>query len=216
VKSAASFVADSSAGVRTHLPEFETFHVNGTMPTARRENEMRGFRDADRAVMSNARCLTEGVDVPAVDMIAFLSPKRSRVDIVQATGRAMRRSPGKTMGYVLVPLYVELTAGETIEAAVNRAEFNEIWDVLNSLQEQDDVLAELIRYVGEQKGRGKGFDDGRFSERIDFGGPRLKLEALRAAVTTRCLESLYTSWDTFFGKLKAFKERFGHCNVETL
>lgn len=215
VESAASFVADGSEGVRTHLPEFGTFHVNGTMPTARREREMRDFRAAARAVMSNARCLTEGVDVPAVDMVAFLSPRRSRVDIVQATGRAMRRSPGKTRGYVLVPLYVELATGETVEAAVNRAEFDEVWDVLNSLQEQDDVLAEFIRYVGEQKGRGKGFDDSRFTDRIDFGGPRLGLDALRSAVTTRCLDSLYSSWDTWLGRLKAFKERFGHCNVET-
>ena len=92
--------------------KFQTFHVNGSMPTARRERELRDFRAAARAVVSNARCLTEGVDVPAVDMVAFLSPRRRRVDIVQATGRAMRRSPGKTTGYVLVPLYVELTAGE--------------------------------------------------------------------------------------------------------
>ncbi len=69
---------------------FQTFHVNGSMPTARRERELRDFRAAARAVVSNARCLTEGVDVPAVDMVAFLSPRRSRVDIVQATGRAMR------------------------------------------------------------------------------------------------------------------------------
>lgn len=215
VKSAASFVAGDSCGIRSHLPDFETFHVSGAMPTARREREMRDFRSTPRAVMSNARCLTEGVDVPAVDMVAFLSPRRSQVDIVQATGRAMRRSPGKTTGYVLVPLYVELAAGETVEDAVNRSEFDEVWDVLQSLQEQDDVLAELIRNFGEQKGNGKGFDDSRFGDRVDFGGPRLGLDALRAAVTTRCLDSLCSSWDTWFGKLKTFKERFGHCNVAT-
>ena len=114
------FVAEGSEGVSTHLPNFETFHVSGKMPTAQREREMRDFRAATRAVMSNARCLTEGVDVPVVDMVAFLSPRRSRVDIVQATGRAMRKAPGKKIGYVLVPLYVELNAGETVEAAVNR------------------------------------------------------------------------------------------------
>ena len=216
VASAASFVADGSEGIRTHLPEFETFHVNGTMPTARREREMRDFRAAGRAVMSNARCLTEGVDVPAVDMVGFLSPRRSRVDIVQATGRAMRRSPGKTTGYVLVPLYVEQAADETVEAAVSRSAFDEVWDVLHSLQEQDDVLAELIRHLGEQKGRGKGFDDSRFADRVDIVGIKIGLEALRSAVATRCFESLFSSWDTYFGKLVAFKERFGHCNVETL
>ena len=240
VKSAQSFVSAGPEGVGTHLnddgravlprrpdqnewaapqrgptDDFQTFHVNGSMPTARRERELRDFRAAARAVVSNARCLTEGVDVPAVDMVAFLSPRRSRVDIVQATGRAMRRSPGKTTGYVLVPLYVELTAGETVEAAVNRAQFDEVWEVLQSIQEQDNVLAELIRLLGEQKGQGKGFDDSRFDDRIDFGGPRLMLEALRTSVATHCLENLYASWDIWFGKLKAFKERFGHCNVES-
>lgn len=216
VASAASFVAKGSEGIRTHLPEFETFHVNGTMPTARRERAMRDFKAASRAVMSNARCLTEGVDVPAVDLVAFLSPRRSRVDIVQATGRAMRRSEGKTTGYVLVPLYVEQAADESVEAAVSRSSFDEVWDVLHSLQEQDDVLAELIRHMGELKGRGKGFDDGRFADRVDILGLNIGLEALRSAVTTRCFESLFSSWDTYFGRLIAFKERFGHCNVETL
>jgi superfamily II DNA or RNA helicase len=214
VNSAKSFVAEGNEGVRTQLPGFKGFHVNGEMPTARREHVMRDFREATHAVMSNARCLTEGVDVPAVDMVAFLSPRRSRVDIVQATGRAMRRSPGKVCGYVLVPLYVELGAGESVDDAVRRADFDEIWDVLQSLQEQDEALAELIRHVGEQKGRGKGFDDRGFADRIDFGGPRLLLEGLRAALSTRCLETLYSSWDMWLGELKEFRERFGHCNVE--
>jgi len=115
---------------------------------------------------------------------------------------------------VLVPLYVELAAGETVEGAVSRSDFDEVWDVLNSLQEQDDVLAEIIRHFGEQKGSGKGFDDSGFSDRVDFGGLRLSLDTLRASVATRCLDSLCSSWDVWIGKLKAFKDCFGHCNVE--
>ena len=188
--------------------KFQTFHVNGTMPTARREHAMRDFRAAPLAVMSNARCLTEGVDVPAVDMVAFLSPRRSLVDIVQATGRAMRRSPGKTTGYVLVPLYVELAAGETVEAAVARAEFSEVWDVLQSLQEQDEVLAEAVREMGERKGQGKDSDN-YFGERIEINGPQINLGTLRTHVATKCLEQIGSTWDVYFGKLKAFKDRFG-------
>jgi superfamily II DNA or RNA helicase len=215
VASAASFVSDGSEGIRTHLPDFKTFHVNGTMPTARRERELRDFRAAARAVVSNARCLTEGVDVPAVDMVAFLSPRRSRVDIVQATGRAMRKpkDSDKTIGYVLVPLYLEQATNESIGQAVLRSNFSEVWDVLQSLQEQDDVLAEIIREMSEQKGRGKGYDDNRFAERIEFTGPSLTLESLKTYVTTRCLENLYVSWNEWLGKLQAFKEGFGHCNV---
>jgi len=115
---------------------------------------MRDFRVAAHAVMSNARCLTEGVDVPpwtwlrsfrrgAVVWTSFRPPTR------YAT---LARQDERVCACAA---YVELAAGETIEAAVNRAEFDEVWDVLQSMQEQDDVLAELIRYAGEQKGRGR-------------------------------------------------------------
>jgi superfamily II DNA or RNA helicase len=207
---------DESQRLVTSSPtnKFQTFHVNGSMPTARRERELRDFRAAARAVVSNARCLTEGVDVPAVDMVAFLSPRRSRVDIVQATGRAMRRSPGKTTGYVLVPLYVELTAGETVEAAVNRAQFDEVWDVLQSLQEQDDVLAEVIRGMREERGRTKGFDDSRFHEKVEVCGPSISLDKLRAAITTASVNALGASWDEWFGLLQRYKKREGDCLVK--
>ncbi|MEN9573122.1 MAG: hypothetical protein RL514_977 [Verrucomicrobiota bacterium] len=213
VASAASFVTDGNEGVRAHLPEFGVFHVNGTMPTAHRERKMRDFRAAPRAVMSNARCLTEGVDVPAVDMVAFLSPKRSRIDIVQATGRAMRRSPGKTTGYVLIPLYVELASGETVESAVTRADFAEVWNVLQSLQEQDDVLAETIRTMCEERGRTQGFDDTAFQKLVEVRGPLVSLDALRMAIATSCVDQLGNSWDERCGQLSAFKKRFGHCRV---
>jgi hypothetical protein len=213
VKVAASFVAHGSEGVGTHLPEFDALHVSGAMPTAHREKMMQEFRRIDRGVMSNARCLTEGVDVPAVDMVAFLSPKKSKVDIVQAIGRAMRKSPDKEIGYVLVPLYLEQKSGESLEEAVARANFEEVWDILQSLQEQDEVLAELIRDMAVAKGSGKGFDDSRFSDRIAFTGPGLALESIRQAVTTRVLERLESSWDVNFGKLVKFKEEHGHYNA---
>src|ERR1035438_30619 len=151
------------------------------MPTARRERELRDFRAAARAIVSNARCLTEGVDGPAGDMVAFLSPRRSRVDIVQAIGRAMRKpkDSDKTFGYVLVPVYVEQSKDEAIEDAVVRANFEEVWDVLQSLQEQDEVLAEIIHEMCEERGRTKGFDDSRFRERIVLLGPQINLDRIR-------------------------------------
>ena len=217
VKSAASFVKDGPEGVLTHLPDFTTEHVSGEMPTALRERRMKEFRKADRAVMSNARCLTEGVDVPAVDMVAFLSPKKSRVDIVQAIGRAMRKTDHKEVGYVLIPLYVEQQAGESVEAAVARSNFTEVWDILQSLQEQDEVMADLISEAAQLKGRGLGFNDNRFTdrltERVEFIGASLNIATVSDAVKTRCLENLFTSWDEFLGRLKAYRESHGNCNV---
>jgi superfamily II DNA or RNA helicase len=213
VASAASFVANSSEGVKSHLPDFSAFHVSGSMPTAQRERIMRDFRTADQGVMSNARCLTEGVDVPAVDMVAFLSPRRSLVDIVQATGRAMRKSPGKQLGYVLVPLYVEIEAGESIDEAVARADFDEVWDVLQTMQEQDEVLADTIRLSAINSILKEGVVDTPFGERVEVLGPQIYLEDIKSAVAAQCFDGLLSSWDTNFAELLKYKEENDHCNV---
>jgi superfamily II DNA or RNA helicase len=216
VASAKAFSGDGSEGIDNYLSGFNAFHVNGSMSTAVRENIIEEFRASSKAVISNARCLTEGVDVPAVDMVAFLTPKRSRVDIVQATGRAMRKSAGKATGYVLVPLFVEQAKSETIDEALTRSEFDEVWSVLRAMQEQDDVLATAIKEMQEERGRRKGFDDTRFREIVEVLGPQISLEVLRKCITTVCLNVLGSTWDERLGELKAFKEQYGHSNVPTL
>ena len=156
--------------------------------------------------MSNSCSLTEGIDVPTVDMVAFLTPTRSNVDIVQAVRRAMRNAPGKTTGDILVPVSVEQAAGESLDASVARAEFDEVWTVLQTLQEQDEVLDDLIHQmqaerrltgsktseVSEDFGRlrPKEFNDSRLRERVEVLGPTLTLDKLRRAITTRCLDRL--------------------------
>ena len=179
VASARDFTGDTASSIKTHLPDYATYHVNGEMQTARREKEMRAFREADRAIMSNARCLTEGVDVPAVDVVAFLSPRKSKVDIVQAAGRAMRKPDGKETGYVLLPLFLETHENETLEEALERTDFEEAWDVLQAMQEQDAVLADIIREMREERGRRGGFDDSRLRERVEVLGPEVSLDVLR-------------------------------------
>ncbi len=213
VEAAKSFVSAGLEGIATHLPDFHCAHINGEMPTAYRERLMREFESAPRGIVSNARCLTEGVDVPAVDMIAFLSPRRSLVDIVQATGRAMRRVEGKQFGYVLVPLYVEQARGETVEAAVMRSDFDEVWNVLSRLQEHDDLLAQIIADMRTQRGQTGGFDDSRFRERVQILGPSISLEKLRQSITSACLDAIGESWFERYGQLVAYRERNGTCDM---
>ena len=176
VKAAKSFTSPSGEGVSAHLDDFVTFHVNGEMPTNRRELIMREFEEAPKALMSNARCLTEGVDVPAVDMVAFMSPKKSRVDITQAVGRAMRKAPDKECGYIFLPIFLEVAKGENIETALEKTQFKDVWDVLEAMQEQDECLAEIIRKMREDIGRRNGFDDSLLRERLELIGPGLELD----------------------------------------
>ncbi|THJ08975.1 MAG: DEAD/DEAH box helicase [Nitrospira sp. CG24C] len=217
VAAAASFTAHGPEGIEAHVPTLQSFHVNGTMASGKRNPIMQAFTDGERTLVSNARCLTEGVDVPAVDMVAFLTPKRSLVDIVQATGRAMRRNPAtqKTTGYVLVPLFLEQVEGETIEEAVARAAFDEVWAVLQALQEHDEVLAEIIRHMQEERGRTKGFNDQDIGGRLEVIGPSVSLDVLRHAITTRVIDHIGSNWDERFGELVAYKAQYGDCNVPT-
>jgi predicted helicase len=87
-------------------------------------------------------------------MVAFVAPRRSKIDIVQATGRAMRKAgPDKDFGYILLPLFLEQEEGETLEEALERSQFDEVAAVLNAMQEQDEELAEIIRQLQVEKGR---------------------------------------------------------------
>lgn len=213
VASARGFTGDAASSIKTHLPNYVTLHVNGEMQTARREKEMRSFREADRAIMSNARCLTEGVDVPAVDVVAFLTPRKSKVDIVQAAGRAMRKVDGKETGYVLLPLFLETLEDETLEEALERSDFGEAWDVLQAMQEQDGVLAEIVREIREERGRLGGFNDSRLHERIEVLAPEISLDVLRVAVGTALVDRLSVTWDERYGELKRYRDQNGDCNV---
>ncbi len=215
VASARSFTSAGMEGVGTHLPDFAALHVNGAMSTAARDGLMSEFKAARQAVISNARCLTEGIDVPTVDMVAFMSPKRSKVDIVQAVGRAMRtsRETGKTTGYILIPLYVEQAKGESLDAAVARAEFDEVWAVLQAMQEQDEVLDDLIHQMQAERRLTKGFNDSRLRERVEVLGPTLTLDKLRRAIATRCLDRLARPWDEMVQLLVAYQKQHRHPRV---
>jgi len=128
-------------------PEYgnlKAFHVSGDMPTNQRASQMREFAES-KGLMTNARCLTEGVDLPAIDCVVFTDPKKSKVDIVQAAGRALRLSPGKKFGYILIPLIIPENENAT-EAAKDTA-FEEIVATIRALATQDSRIIEYLRAV---------------------------------------------------------------------
>ena len=126
----------------------EVDHIDGKTRALSRRDRMRwlngGSRDSKTCrVLSNARCLAEGVDVPALDGVVFLNPRKSRVDVVQSVGRVMRRSEGKKYGYVILP--VAIPAGIRYhEALDDNKTFKVVWQVLNALRSHDEDFGHEI------------------------------------------------------------------------
>ena len=123
-----------------------------------RERDADASTDADQSaessdgppralLLSNARCLTEGVDVPALDAVAFLAPKRSDIDIVQAVGRVMRTAPGKSVGYVVLPVLVP--EGKLMESAevLDGSDFKQVFRVLRALRSHDERLDVTVNSI---------------------------------------------------------------------
>ena len=119
----------------------EIEHVDGTF-NAKERGRLLDWLKADAGdnkcrILTNARCLSEGVDVPALDAIMFLHPRKSQIDVVQSVGRVMRKTDTKKMGYVILP--VGVPAGVPPEQALNDNEkYKVVWQILNALRAHDD------------------------------------------------------------------------------
>ena len=127
----------------------ETDHVDGKTNALQRKKSiewLKGNSDGICRILSNARCLSEGIDVPALDAVLFMSPRNSHVDIVQAVGRVMRKAEGKTYGYIVLP--VAIPAGTDPADALNdNQRFASVWNVLRALRSHDDRLNAEINKI---------------------------------------------------------------------
>ncbi len=125
----------------------EAEHVDGGMNASQKEAKLDWLKaeppeDTCR-ILSNVRCLSEGVDVPALDAVLFLTPRNSQVDVVQSVGRVMRNAPGKKRGYIVLP--VVIPAGvEPHEALNDNKTYKVVWQVLQALRSHDDRFDAMI------------------------------------------------------------------------
>ena len=139
--------------------QVECHHVDGTMNAAVRAREMDWLTKGTGTdevpvcrILTNARCLSEGVDVPTLDAVLFLSPRKSQVDVIQAVGRVMRRAEGKDFGYIILP--VAVPAGMAPERALDdNKRFQVVWQVLKALRAHDERLDAAINSM-ELNGQG--------------------------------------------------------------
>jgi predicted helicase len=149
---------DSIAGRRIDETEngeqtyrLEARHVDGTMNVLERNQHLEWLKEdtSDEnlcRILTNARCLSEGVDVPSLDAVIFLNSRDSPVDVVQSVGRVMRRSEGKDYGYIILP--IAIPAGQTPEQALNdNTKFKVVWDVLRALRAHDERFEARIEQI---------------------------------------------------------------------
>lgn len=125
-------------------------HVDGTM-TAPERDELLGWlkapvEDNECRTLTNVRCLSEGVDVPSLDAVLFLSARNSQVDVVQSVGRVMRKAPGKKYGYIIIPVIVPADV-EPDRALDDNERYRVVWTVLNALRAHDDRFNATVNKI---------------------------------------------------------------------
>ena len=217
VKLAQEFSSETPHGIKRYLKDFEVMHVNGEQRSNERTGLIRQFKDSPKSLITNARCLTEGVDVPAVDMVAFIDARHSKVDIAQAIGRAMRKPKGSTkqFGYIVVPLFADTSDLNNLEETIKKEGFDDVAEILNALQEQDEELLDIIKELQEAKGRGEIFNPKRLSDKVETIGPFINLDEIGASIYTEITGQLGVSWDFWYGMLKKHTEESGTFNLTT-
>ncbi len=196
------------------LPKHKILHINGKQASGVRKKIMREFESNTKSIITNARCLTEGIDAPSVDMVAIFSNKKSKIDIVQGIGRALRKHPGKQYGYIMVPIFVDTASQETPETALAKPEAQILFEVLLALEQHDELLCEAIRkgkfregYVGKNTTELlEGFFDVTAQK-------YLSSQSFIKALSVAIIDRLGSNWDKMVGYLAKFKNKYGHCDV---
>jgi superfamily II DNA or RNA helicase len=178
-------------------------HVSGAMPSGRRDRLLLRFRNLapkERGLLSNARCLGEGVDVPSIDGVAFIDPRHSTIDIIQALGRAIRKAPDKKVGTIVLPVFVSAEA--EADQVLNESSFRHVWDVLKALRAHDDALGEELDDLRRQLGA----HQKRIYRpaRIHLDMPTAVRRDFARAFDVRLIEQTTTSWEFWYGLLQRY------------
>ncbi|WP_340689644.1 type ISP restriction/modification enzyme [Enterococcus plantarum] len=136
-------------------------HVDGMMNTLQKKEALdwlsEDFSDEETRVLSNVKFLTEGIDVPNLDAVIFLAPKKSQVDIVQAVGRIMRKFKDKEYGYIILPIVIP--AGTTPESILdNNKKYETVWQILNALRSVDERFSAMVNKLELNKKKPQNID----------------------------------------------------------
>ena len=153
------YLEDLTEEERAGIVNVKAKHIDGAMSAPTRDEKLAWLKaaseeDNECRILTNVRCLSEGVDVPSLDAVLFLSPRNSQVDVVQSVGRVMRTAKGKKYGYIIIPVVVppEMDANEAMD---NSDRFKVVWTVLNALRAHDDRFEATVNKIELNKNKPK-------------------------------------------------------------
>ncbi len=178
-------------------------HIDGTMNCKDRLEKLEKlnqFEPNTCKVLSNARCLSEGVDVPALDSIVFFDGKSAMVDIIQAVGRVMRKAKGKKRGYIILPIALEESEIQNLDEAVNNTNFKNIWKVIKALRSHDPSLIDEATFKEKIKIFGSDDSNNQNDEKTLFDAILLQdlADAMYNVMPTKLGDRNY--WENFTKK----------------
>lgn len=152
-----AYFEDKTEEEKASMVYVQSKHIDGSMSAPQRDELLSWLKsnpedDKECRMLTNVRCLSEGVDVPSLDAVLFLSARNSQVDVVQSVGRVMRRAEGKKYGYIIIPVVVP-EGVDASEALDKNPRFNVVWTVLNALRAHDDRFNATINKIELNKNK---------------------------------------------------------------
>ncbi|RYH75526.1 helicase [Flavobacteriaceae bacterium 144Ye] len=183
---------------REKLVSVSSNHIDGSMNAPQRD-ELLGWLKSQSAdsnecrILTNVRCLSEGVDVPSLDAVLFLSARNSQVDVVQSVGRVMRKAPGKNYGYIIIPVVVPSDV-EPSKALDDNDRFRVVWSVLNALRAHDDRFNATINKIDLNKKK---------PDNILVGGVTHGIDGIDDAESTKATKEINNQLQMQFEQLQS-------------
>jgi superfamily II DNA or RNA helicase len=156
--------------------------------------------DGERGLLANARCLAEGVDVPTLDGVAFVDPRRSEIDIVQAVGRAIRKSDDKTVGTIVIPVFIDRETDP--ETALDSSVFKPVWDVVKALRAHDEELGKQLDALRRELSKTGGRP--RLPDKIRVDLPARVGTEFARAFDVRLVERTSASFEAYIAAMEEY------------
>jgi predicted helicase len=200
-----TYVKQLPSEQQMHMQLVESRHIDGTMNATDRDTLMRWLKEETKPnecrVLTNVRCLSEGVDVPSLDAVLFLSARNSQVDVVQSVGRVMRKSEGKNFGYIIIPILVpsDMAADQALD---DNERYKVVWSVLNALRAHDDRFNATINKIELNNKRPNQIVVGGTPTTFDDqGNPVQKQKGSKSDVATQLAMQFHDLQDVVFARM---------------